>query len=42
MLIGIAAKNGILIVEFANQLRDRGVEFSTRSSKPRRSACVRC
>jgi multidrug efflux pump len=28
MLIGIAAKNGVLIVEFSNQLRDRGVQFA--------------
>jgi multidrug efflux pump len=27
ILVGIASKNGILIVEFANQLRDEGLEF---------------
>src|SRR3546814_17939723 len=27
MLVGLAAKNGILIVEFANQLRDEGMEL---------------
>jgi multidrug efflux pump len=27
MLVGLTAKNGILIVEFCNQLRDEGMEF---------------
>ena len=38
MLIGLAAKNGILIVEFANQLRDEGRDVATAIAE---SAAVR-
>lgn len=38
LLIGLSAKNGVLIVEFSNQLRDRGMSFRGSVVK---SACVR-
>ena len=38
LLIGLAAKNGVLIVEFTNQLRDRGEEFHSALA---RAAAVR-
>jgi multidrug efflux pump len=38
LLIGLAAKNGVLIVEFANQLRDRGLRFEEATIE---AACAR-
>jgi multidrug efflux pump subunit AcrB len=42
-LIGLISKHGILIVEFANQLREeKGLGCVRRSRRRRRFACGRC
>jgi multidrug efflux pump len=40
-LVGLVAKNGILIVEFANHLQETGLDKLRRSWRPRAPACAR-
>ncbi len=41
LLIGLMAKNGILVVEFANQLRDRGMTIRDAVLEPPSCGCGR-
>ena len=41
MLVGLTAKNAILIVEFAKARYEAGADSSTRRSKARGCACGR-
>ena len=41
VLIGLAAKNAILIVEFAKQLEDRGPRQAAAAVRPRGCGCGR-
>jgi hydrophobic/amphiphilic exporter-1 (mainly G- bacteria), HAE1 family len=41
LVVGIMAKNGILIVEFANQLRDRGLGVRRPIETPPTFGCGR-
>ena len=41
MLMGLVTKNAILLVDFANQLREKARASTTRWSRPVPSACVR-
>ena len=41
MLMGLVTKNGILLVDFTNQERAKGVDGRRRSSPRRASGCAR-
>jgi HAE1 family hydrophobic/amphiphilic exporter-1 len=42
LLIGLVAKNSILLVDLANQRREQGMGSTPRCAMPARSACARC
>jgi HAE1 family hydrophobic/amphiphilic exporter-1 len=42
LLIGLVAKNSILLVDLTNQRREQGMAVDAACATPARSACARC